>query len=684
MQRTATVNRWLRQALLAALLGTVGATHVAAQFRDVTPGRNDSTSSSESTSTEDEIAQPVDPESFAVDNTASEEDAPIPEPIPQDEIPEADEDAADQPEATHDTHQEIVTDDVELIELIDDTTIRPLKFRGVTVGETSRDELLELWGEPFKSASKSENPVIKYHVDPFRQVDVMLSDDTVQSILIHLEDALEPTHCASELRMTKIEPVPIPDQHGRLLGMVYPERGVMLGFDPRYPENLIAKVQLEPINPEPFLLRAEYDYRQNFTANLADIDQALEMDPEFARAHWVKARLLAKVGRTHDAQTAAGKSVQYHPDSARFRLTKAQIIAASGDYDVSLREAKLTLDQDELHPVTQAAGELLVGNIYAWQAPGRFKEAMQHHLAAIELAAQLVNDPRFEVRRLAKEILVDCHLAVARNISLGEYDRQDVVVPKWLARAAALVEEYVQRDEGDPALRLKLYRQMLATAADLRSDGDPATLIRKLREAGRKQIALVEDEYNQSRIEWLLGTGLAEAVRLQRLRGDQADAMHLADDALVLLQQSAKRRQSTPEQRHLVGRLYFHVGSLHAVHRKDHDEAISWYRKAEPLLNDEVPPSTLADAGTHGEMFVSMGVSYWQSGQRMTAITLTEQGTDILQRAVVDGNLDPTVLSVPYGNLATMHQKTGNKKDAEAFAELASSIQIEAEETTRR
>ena len=68
----------------------------------------------------------------------------------------------------------------------------------------------------------------------------------------------------------------------------------------------------------------------------------------------------------------------------------------------------------------------------------------------------------------------------------------------------------------------------------------------------------------------------------------------------------------------------------------------------------------------------------------MTAITLTEKGTDILQRAVVDGNLDPSVLSVPYGNLATMHQKTGNKKDAEAFAELAASIKSEVDATTRR
>ncbi len=442
----------------------------------------------------------------------------------------------------------------------------------------------------------------------------------------------------------------------------------------RYSEHLVSKIQLEPVSADPFLLRAEYDYQFQYARNMADIDQALEMNPRFARAHWVKANLLVEMGRFHDALESANKAIHYYPDSVRYRLTKARILAINGDYDVALREAKLILDLDEVHPVVRADAELLVGNVYATQAPGRFKQAMNHHLASIEMASQLVNDPRFEVRRRAKEILIDTHLAVARDISLGEYDRQDQVVPKWLSRASALVDEYVERDDGDPSLRLSVYRQMLATAGDLRAEGSPESLIRKMVTSGRKQIEAAIDLHHQSRLEWLLGTGLAEAVRLQRVRGEQADALQLADDALVLFQQSAERRQSTPEQRHTVGRLYFHVGSLHAVHRKDHDEAVSWYRKAEPLLDDEVPQATLADAGTYGEMFVSMGVSYWQTGQRTTAIDLTERGTDILQRAVVDGLLDPTALGIPYSNLATMHQKTGNDEDARAFAELASSI----------
>ena len=110
------------------------------------------------------------------------------------------------------------------------------------------------------------------------------------------------------------------------------------------------------------------------------------------------------------------------------------------------------------------------------------------------------------------------------------------------------------------------------------------------------------------------------------------------------------------------------------MQKGDHEEAIGWYRKAEPLLAGEVPPGVLADPGTHGEMFVSMGVSYWQLENSRRAIALTEQGTDIIQRAVVQGILQPESLAIPYGNLATMHKNSGNRADAEAFAELAASL----------
>jgi tetratricopeptide (TPR) repeat protein len=221
---------------------------------------------------------------------------------------------------------------------------------------------------------------------------------------------------------------------------------------------------------------------------------------------------------------------------------------------------------------------------------------------------------------------------------------------------------------------LTVYQNILSTAADLNKPDDPSLVLDDLIKEGRNLIASTDDAMNKVRLEWKLGSALAEAVRLERLRGADKTAISLADDALVLLQQSASQRQSTPDQRYTVGRLYFQIGSLYAVHRKDHDEAIEWYAKARPMLTEDVPVSVNATPRIHGETFISMGVSYWKQGHRERAIELTEQGAEILQQAVADGILDAETLAIPYGNLASMHQQIGNDSDAQAFAELASSL----------
>ena len=633
---------------LALLLLGVPVAH--AQFRDVTPRPE---------------PEPV---------------APTPEPITEIEpqpIPEPERDAASSTPAAP-LEQEL------LEELIDDTEIRPLRFRGVTVGETTEEELQELWGEPFKILKGKDTRILKYRTKPFRQVDVTITNDVVSTLLMHLDGVLEPAHCAAELRMTQIDPVPVPDEEGQVIGLAYPERGVLFGFDRQDPEALVSKIQLEPINPEPFLLRAEYDFENRFEADLEDIEIALEMNPRFARAHHVRATVLRDVGRFHDALDAASKAVHFNPDVIGYRLTKAELLARNGNYDMAVREIKTILEQSALADEVRAHAEQQLGDMIAASQPGQFKKAMQHHLKAIEIAATLANDQRFQVRRLAKQVLFNAHLAVARDISLGEFQKQNEVVPKWLSRARAIVDESIERDQGDRVQRLKVYSTILASAADLRNPDDPARVIEELIDEGRRQIAHADDPLQQSRIEWWLGQGLAEAVRLQRLRGDDVAALQLADEAQVLLQESAKRRQSTAEQTYLVGRLYFHVGSLYAVQRSDHDEAIRWYEKAEPLLAEERPAAILADPGTHGEMFVSMGVSYWEKGNQSKALELTEFGTDVLQRAVVDGTLEAETLAIPYGNLARMHGEHGNQDEAKAFAELASSIAKESEKKTRR
>jgi len=560
--------------------------------------------------------------------------------------------------------------------------IRPMRFNGLLVGTSTEDDMLSDWGEPFRSNDEPGYRIAKYRIEPFRQVDVELVEGLVASILIHLEEPLDAAHCASQLRISEIGAVPVPADDGGILGLVFPERGVVFSNVQDDPESLVGKILLELPTAESFLLRAEYDFETQFESDLADIEQALSMDSNFARAYHVRSNLLISIGRYHDALDEANQAVRLEPSNKMYLLAKAELLGLSGSYEAAMRLVNDVLEVADLDSNTRAVGELVLGDLIAKGPTPRFKESLAHHLRAIELAAAYANDLNFADRRRAKMVLLQAHLGVARDISRGKFQKQDQVVPKWIRRATALVEEMVRRDQADPALRLRVHQTDLAARSDLRSAEDPSDLIRDAISAGERMIEEANDPLNIARLKWELGVLIAEAVNLQRLRGELQSAWERTDEALVLLKDSAIGRQSTSEQKYTVGRLYFHVGSLSAVREKDHELAISWYKKAQPLLLGELPVSILADPGNHGESFVSMGVSYWNVKQRDKAIDLTEHGADILQQAVVDGVLKPDALTIPYRNLASMHQLSGNEDDAQAFLQLAASLKIKLSSET--
>ena len=137
------------------------------------------------------------------------------------------------------------------------------------------------------------------------------------------------------------------------------------------------------------------------------------------------------------------------------------------------------------------------------------------------------------------------------------------------------------------------------------------------------------------------------------------------------------KRKPTPHRRSLLGRLYFRLGAIHAIARARPQAAVAWFDKAVPLLDTRLPDEAAADLGRHGETFVSMGVSYWEVGQREKAVELTEKGIAWMEQAVKQGTLDRSALAVPYDNLAAMHRKLGATDVADRYQEMATRIKSE-------
>jgi tetratricopeptide (TPR) repeat protein len=510
-----------------------------------------------------------------------------------------------------------------------------------------------------------------YHVEPFSRVEIVVTGDVCQSVVIHLKTPTPPNEIAGELDLGDYRPASIPDESGQLLGQAYPERGIVFVFAAQAQSPLVAHIVLEPITAEAFILRVLHDAEHQYQPGLADLDFAQQLAPKDGRIPWLRAKILAAIGRHKEALKSADEALKLNPASAAYQLTRAEVLGAMGQYDEAVQQASTVASSAGVAAEIKARAECQLGDLIAAGPVRNYKDAMQHHMAAIQLAAPLANDANFEVRQSAKRVLVDAHLAVANDIARGDWQRKAETVSKWLSSASELASNMIEHDGGDPSLKLLVDCQSLRAYEGLGSQIDPTNTARDAIDEGRTLIAEANDPLYQQELAWQLGAALFDAAQVERLRGDVTRSLQYASNALALLVPDDKHQETTAVQDFLLGRLYFLGGSIYAIHKNDHQHAVAWFEKAAPKLSRTLPESLSAERAIHGERFVSMGVSYFQTGSREQAIELTMHGIQLLRLAVESGTAHSNVLQIPYGNLASMHQQMGNVYESKKYAELA-------------
>ena len=79
-----------------------------------------------------------------------------------------------------------------------------------------------------------------------------------------------------------------------------------------------------------------------------------------------------------------------------------------------------------------------------------------------------------------------------------------------------------------------------------------------------------------------------------------------------------------------------------------------------------------------------MGIAFWETGRRNAAVSVTEEGTSLINEAVNAGSFQRVALAIPYQNLAEMYRDLGNKEQAEKMAALAAQYEPEKEQPKQR
>jgi len=132
---------------------------------------------------------------------------------------------------------------------------------------------------------------------------------------------------------------------------------------------------------------------------------------------------------------------------------------------------------------------------------------------------------------------------------------------------------------------------------------------------------------------------------------------------------------STPSKAAMIG-LCYTLGSVEAIDNLDHIKAIQWYDQSLQYLDTpniqqfaaEHSTKQAIGLGWHGERLVSMGLSYWSTGNKTQGLRLTKQGIAWIETAVRDHGFPNHHLKIPYSNLAVMTKSFEQRQDIQNIA----------------
>ncbi len=552
-------------------------------------------------------------------------------------------------------------------------------FHGIQPGVSTKSELTKAWGSPKEASPTETGELLSYQVESFRGVQILVENGVVSLIKIQLVRPESPASLAAKVKAGSHEAANVyDDETGDVLGQVYPERGIVLVFDASddirpATEPQVSLMILQPLDPQAFSMRGEQRPRHDVSGRLADLTKAVAIAPADAEANWMLAELQLELGRGTEAIASARRAYDAEPTNAAYRLRWAECLHATGQYDAAVLETRAVLDTEGVPSLIEAQANHRLGLLAMLGDAEIAATAIDYHKRAIEGADKLaISNDRY-VRRQAKQLLVDAHLAIGLEVSRRDYENKGANVADWVSRASSYAEEMIANGDVGLEARLHVAQCSLEALANFKPAKDPAPLLNEIEQTLDELLDVREpvDPLWKEQLYWGTGVAYLHAMQINHQRGEVDAALGYADRAVEYLSDVVEQRQDSPQTQQLVGRLYFHIGALHAVHNEDHASAVLWYDKAIPLMAAKEEPSELVVPRHEGEALVSMAVSFWNEGERVRALALTEAGAALIEQGVTAGVLEQKTLEVPYGNLAAMHKLLGNAEESERFTRLS-------------
>lgn len=552
-------------------------------------------------------------------------------------------------------------------------------IEGVSPGTTTVEELTQLWGEPKRESVDGDQVVRLYSKEPLDHIVVTLRGGIVRSIVIHFDEPFREEDVRSSLQseLLRSKPVRVPDETGGIIGEIFPEKGVMFLFVPQTEEEelLVQQIGIEPVSADPFVLRAEAVLYDRPAEAKLDLRDAIRLKSDHAKAYWLLAQIELLAGHVESALLYNEKAIQLEEEKPSYHLTFAQAMMQMNRIEEAKQYLQETIGICDRFPHEKAKALVMLGELYRTSRIPDCELACECHTEAIRLATALVKHSNPTVRLTAKDVLVEAHQAIAKVIAWGPWNKKEEAIEKWIEQAKVRARdlELVGARRYSHEYQFKIASCALATLVAVPEKLNIDLYIEDVIDAGNELIRQTNDPILWAKYHWDTGISLYDAVQIFQIRQQYSSALKYGEMAVNYMEIGMKDRNSDTDL-HLLGRLYFRLGAIHAIGNQNHRAAIEWYDQAKPVFEKLLPKIDTGALGFFGEALVSMGVSYWATDRREDAVWLTERGLRQLERGVRANVIDASVLTTPYSNLAKMYHELGDQEQATKYMRLVSSI----------
>ncbi|MEC9095904.1 MAG: hypothetical protein VX776_04680, partial [Planctomycetota bacterium] len=431
-----------------------------------------------------------------------------------------------------------------------------------------------------------------------------------------------------------------------------------------------------------YLERGTHRQWFDYAGALSDAKAVQKLLPEDERAFILEAQIQQRIGNVKATDAALGKAIELSPGNTELLLMQAGLSSLIEDTGTMLQRVRAIRNNTRLSPLVRSRAAYMMGELLVNSNSPDYKQAMIHHSESIQRARELMEDDDLGIQFDAMRLVIEGHLAVARDIARGTFaeKEKESVVPKWVNIAWELTDHLLRHDYHDSTIGMEVCRRALESLSLLESGADITNWIDRVDQisAELQQTEGASPEYLE-RIKWDWALALAYATESARKGKDTNRVQQLGMESYQLFNKFLQAETISPQwnnaQTHAaIGALCYTLGSVEAIDNQNHEEACKWYDTAvEYLKTDDVEQFTRG-LGWHGERLVSMGLSYWKEGNRPKGLNLTKRGIQWIEQAVQKQGFPSQNLKIPYGNLVIMYKALGQPQEAENISNAAEAL----------